>query len=266
MKHIATEPQVISGFTPGERMVISSWLARTKKFRLRNLSNATAEHRPLADALASLGLEHEAKQYDRLDAAVGQILLRDIAHRLPRLRQWRDCRSRYAGQHRRLNFAPQHLFTITWPSQTPGLRGPVAYHRVWMPAFERFVVTASEPTDAPHGYCDFALGSFADVPHWATLTGEIIYNDWRAQFGFWSCKHRAEVSSAGVIAFDLAEEWADQAWTAEHRVYYSKQLTPRAPRAAVAKRKLITNPGSRAMILAFPHRVTSGNTSPQETT
>lgn len=260
MKVAITEPRVSGAFTLADRLVISSWLARAKKFRLRNLSNAAAELRPLADALASLGLEREAKRYDRLDAGVGQIVLRDIAHRLPRLRNWLDCRSRYAGQHRQLNLAPQHLFTITWPSQTPALRGPVAYHRVWMPIFDRFVLTASEPTDAPHGYCDFALGSFAEIPDWPALAGEIIYNDWRTQFGFWSCRHRPEVSATGIIAFDLADAWADQAWTAAHRVYYSKQATPKAPRAAVTQRKPIASPSTSAMILAFPSMAKSGTT------
>jgi hypothetical protein len=161
-------PHFAGLYTHGEHLVISAWLARKMKFRLRSLSDASAEQRPIALVLASLGLAHEPKQYDRLDAAVGQILLRDIACRLPRLRYWRDCRSRFGAcrtgtsteQHGRLYFAPQHLFTITWPSQKAGLRGPIAYFRVWMPGFDCFVVTASEPTDGPHGYPDFALGSF----------------------------------------------------------------------------------------------------------
>jgi hypothetical protein len=198
-------------------------------------------------------LEREAKQYDRLDAAVGQILLGDIAHRLPRLRHWRDCRSRDAGRNRRLTFAPQHIFTIKWPSQTPELRGPVAYHRVWIPVFDRFVVTASEPTDTPHGYCDFALGSFADVPEWQALAGKLIYDDWRTQFGFWWRKHRAEVSAAGMVPFEHADQLAQRAWVAEHRVYYSKQLTPPAPRLEVVHRETISSPATSATILAFPH-------------
>jgi hypothetical protein len=233
------ERHVASPFTHVEDLIISSWLARTRqKFRLRNLSDASPKQRPLADALASLGLAHDPKQYDRLDAAVGQILLRDIVGRLPRLNNWRGCRGRSsarAEKHRSksgsLHFAPQHLFTIVWPSQTLALTGPVAYFRVWVPGFNRFVVTASEPTDGPHGYCDFALGSFANVPEWQGLAGQIIHSDWLTQFGFWWCKHRAEVSASGIVSVELADQLAERAWVTEHRVFYSKKLTPQAPRA-----------------------------------
>src|SRR5580692_12131262 len=85
---------VESVYTDAELLVISAWLARTKKLRLRSLSDVSVEQRPLADALTSLGLAREPKQYDRLDAAVGQILLRDIAGRLPRYKHRRDCRAR----------------------------------------------------------------------------------------------------------------------------------------------------------------------------
>ena len=248
-------------YTNVERLVISALLTRKQKFRLRSLSDASAEQRPLADALASLGLAHEAKQYDRLDAAVGQILLRDIACRLPRLPYWRDCRSRSGArgggvpteQHGRLHFAPQHLFTITWPSQGPGLKGPIAYHRVWMPVFDGFVVTASEPTDGPHGYCDFALGSFADAPDWQALAGDIIYNDWLTQFGFWGRKHRAEIRATGIVRFEFADRLAERAWVAEHRVYYSKQLTPQAPRAATVARAQRPKSSLNAKVLRFHH-------------
>src|SRR5271165_5588688 len=236
-----TEPPFASLYTHVEHLVISTWLARTQKLRLRSLSDASAQQRPIEDALASLGFALEAKQYDRLDAAVGQILLRDVACRLPRLRYWRDCRSRSGARGTgksteepgRLYFAPQYLFTITWATQKPGLRGPIAYHRVWVPVFDRFVVTASEPTDGPHGYCDFALGSFADVLEWQALAGDIIYNDWLTQFGFWWRKHRAEIWATGIVPFEFADQLAERAWVAEHRVYYSKQLTPQVPRAVV---------------------------------
>jgi hypothetical protein len=231
--------QVASPYTHVEHLVISSWLARTKKLRLRSLSDVSVEQRPLADVLASLGLAQEPKQYDRLDAAVGQILLRDIAGRLPRLKNGRDCRDRASARARdpshaargRLLFAPQHLFTIVWPSQTPDLAGPVAYFRVWVPGFNCFVVTASEPTDGPHGYCDFALGSFADVPESQGLAGQIIYGDWLTQFGFWWCKHRPEVSAGGIVSVEFADQLAERAWVTEHRVFYSRKLTPQAPRA-----------------------------------
>lgn len=233
------ERQVASPYTPVEHLVISSWLARTKKLRLRSLSDVSVEQRPLADALASLGLAREPKQYDRLDAAVGQIMLRHIVRRLPRLESGGDCRDRASARARdpshatcgRLLFAPQHLFTVVWTSQTPDLAGPVAYFRVWVPVFDRFVVTASEPTDGPHGYCDFALGSFASVAEWQGLAGQIIYNDWLTQFAFLCCKHRAEVLASGIVSVEFADQLAERAWVTEHRVFYGKKLTPQAPRA-----------------------------------
>jgi hypothetical protein len=252
------EPRFASLYTDVEILVISTWLARTGKLRLQSLSAASAEQRPLADALAALGLAREAKIYDRLDAAVGQILLRDIACRLPRFRYWRDCRrsgARGTGksteQPGRLFFAPQHLFTITWPSQKAGLRGPIAYYRAWVPVFDCFVVSASEPTDGPHGYCDFALGSFADVLEWQALAGDIIYNDWLTQFGFWWRKHRAEIWATGIVPFEFADQLAERAWVTEHRVYYSKQLTPQAPRAATVTRAPQRKRSINAKVLRF---------------
>jgi hypothetical protein len=242
-----------------ERLVISAWLARKKKLRIRSLSDASAEQRPIADALASLGVAQEPKQYDRMDAAVGQIVLRDIACRLPRLQQPRDCHCQSHGRGRgarsdqrgRLYLAPQHLFTITWPGQKSGLVGPIAYYRVWLPGFDRFVVTVSEPNDGPHGYFDFALGSFADVPDWQTLAGEIIYIDWRTQFASWWRRHRAEVWSTGAVSFEFADQLAERAWITEHRVFYSAQLTPRAPRAAIVTKAPILNGSINAEVLCF---------------
>jgi len=122
-----------------------------------------------------------------------------------------------------------------------------------MPVFDCFVVTASQPTDGPHGYCDFALGSFAEAPDWQTLAGEIIHNDWLTQFGFWWRKHRAEVSATGIIPFEFADELAERAWVAEHRVYYSKQLTPQVPRAAAVTRAQRPKSSLNAKVLRF-HR------------
>jgi hypothetical protein len=53
------------------------------------------------------------------------------------------------------------LFAIDWAVQGPGFSWPVYYHLVWVPIYERFVVTASADCPDAFGYADFALGHFA---------------------------------------------------------------------------------------------------------
>ena len=89
------------------------------------------------------------------------------------------------------------------------------------------------------------------MPDWQTLAGDIIYSDWQTQFGFWWRKHRAEVSATGIVPFEYADQLAERAWVAEHRVYYSKQPTPQAPRAATVTRAPRPKGSTNAKVLHF---------------
>ena len=102
----------------------------------------------------------------RLQAAVAQVLLHGVQHRLPNWGGWDATRfvlaraycRRAAGQT--LALVPQHLFTINWADSGPGLSWPEAYHLVYIPGYERCVVTASRDGDDLWGCTDHAIGFF----------------------------------------------------------------------------------------------------------
>jgi hypothetical protein len=54
---------------------------------------------------------------------------------------------------------------INWADSGPGLSWPADYNLVWLPTYDRFVLTYSADSPDAFGYCDFALGTVAaEIP------------------------------------------------------------------------------------------------------
>jgi hypothetical protein len=62
--------------------------------------------------------------------------------------------------HRKVELSPRHLLTINWADSGPGFSWPVAYYAVYVPGFDRTVVTASGDSPETFGACDVAVGHF----------------------------------------------------------------------------------------------------------
>jgi hypothetical protein len=152
-----------------------------------------------------------------LSNAVARIVLTSIQHRLP---QWTvvrgDGQVQYArayrpGRHAPVEFLPQHLFTINWADSGPGFSWPEAYHAVFLPGFDRYVVTASQDSPDVHGYTDEAIGHFGEDSDREKAIGRIIRDwwSWQADTGQ---PRWAYLFDTGEIDTITAEAWGDAVW------------------------------------------------------
>jgi hypothetical protein len=212
--------KVVTLFTLSENIVLRAWFLRNASEPARDRA-VPSSGSDLDCALLELGfVEEPSELYDRCDAVVGAILLEAIEHRLP---QWasvtperslimaRGYRCPAERNVRTVKLAAQALFTVNWGG-APGNTWPEAYKLVWVPMFERFVVTSSADSPEPFGYCDFALGEFGrDI---APLEGakKIITENWSAQSSGWHQEKWESMFDSGLVSKDMAHQWADIVW------------------------------------------------------
>lgn len=140
------------------------------------------DHSPLSDAtrrdIASLKLGGISS----VNAAVAAIVLRGIQHRLPRwVGRNQDGRIVYgrkfylpAGE-RKLLLKPRWVHGDSGFGAGPGMSWSIAYHVVWVPVFDRFIVTESSDDGDEDGPADHAIGHFqSEVPHDAEQIDRIL--------------------------------------------------------------------------------------------
>ena len=111
-----------------------------------------------------------------------------------------------------VNYHPQHLFTINWADSGPGFSWPEAYYLVWLPVFERYVVTASQDTPDCYGFEDIAIGwQFFDEDR-VSITKEIILANWGSVHKPNSEEGWAYLFATGLVSESEAEAWRDAIW------------------------------------------------------
>ena len=114
-----------------------------------------------------------------------------------------------------VNFHPQHLFTINWADSGPGFSWPEAYYLVWLPVFERYVVTASQDSPDCYGFEDIAIGwQFFDEDR-VGLAREIIQANWGAVHKPNNEEGWAYLFGTGVVSEDEADSWREEIWPTE---------------------------------------------------
>jgi len=202
-------------FTPDELVVLAEWFGCST-----GLPHA---RRTVLEVLYDLKIPEVHAHYERIDAAVAQIVLERIQDRLP---QWaavafdappgqrvtlgRDIRERRAN--RKIEVMPRHLFSIDWAMSGPGISWPIAYLVTYVPGFNKMVVTASADSPDAFGACDFALGWFEPTVSIEEGARDIIIRDWGRQASEYSQEHWQWFELAGLIDRDTAEAWADEVW------------------------------------------------------
>ena len=153
-----------------------------------------------------------------LEAAVAQVLLHDVQHRLPTWGmldggQWiqsRKYRRRPAAQT--LAFLPQHLFTINWADSGPGFSWPEAYHLVYVPTYERCIVTASQDTNDLWGCTDQAVGFFRAGRNNLEGVGRVIRALWRRLRREYEQPSWCYLFDEGLVPRATAEGWRRRIW------------------------------------------------------
>jgi hypothetical protein len=173
------------------------------------------------DILDEWGIPAEINGYSRSSAGVAQIVLGRIQCRLP---QWAAVGDRvYQARpyfdrrvRRKVELWPQHLFTINWADTAPGYSWPVAYNAIYVPGFDRTVVTASADCTEVFGVCDLAIGAFGPKVSILQGTRDIIVNHWSWQRDEWGQARWAYLFDTGLVGEAESQAWADEVW-ANHR-------------------------------------------------
>jgi hypothetical protein len=106
-------------------------------------------------------------------------------------------------------FKTELLLGIDWANSGPGVSWPEMYHLGWLPVFERWIVVASRDTDEVDGYCDRALGHFADCDEPVREAASVILHYWVGLLNDEQARFE-EVTDTGLIS-DV-DEIADRVW------------------------------------------------------
>ena len=201
-------------FLPEEHLIISSWL------RVKPLSELPGDL-TLDGALDALGLNEDPNLHTTEEYAVAAILLERIQERLP---QWscsfddqitlgRNYRERSA--ERIVELTPQLLMEINWADSGPGCSWPEAYHLIYVPLFEEFVVTGSVDCIDLHGVTDFAIGHFGAGEDKFRGSCDAIRDEWTDLAGLYGQSRWECLFSEGLIDAEEAEKLADEVWPDE---------------------------------------------------
>jgi hypothetical protein len=199
-------------FTSVEHAILAEWFGQRR---------SAVGRIKLDDALAQLGFGERCEPYSQMDAVVAHIVLEAIEDRLPVWVHWTGDdlikARKYREPHERprrqaVLLLPSELFAINWASSGPGFDWPVHYHLVWIPIYERFVVTASADCSDSFGYADFALGHFGRNDNVGQSVLEIIKRDWTMQRDQCSQERWEMLIHTGLIKEAAVELTADQVW------------------------------------------------------
>ena len=104
------------------------------------------------------------------------------------------------------------LFRINWADTAPGLSWPADYHLVWLPGFDRWILTYSADSTDAMGYCDFALGWVGPDDDWREVVKQILVDDWHFQFSEWNQSPWAYLWGTGLVTEEEARAWRAEAW------------------------------------------------------
>ena len=111
-----------------------------------------------------------------------------------------------------VNYHPQHLFTINWADSGPGFSWPEAYYLVWLPVFERYVVTASQDSPDCYGFEDIAIGWQFFGDDRVGLAKEIILANWGSVHKPNNEEGWAYLFGTGLVSEEEAILWREEIW------------------------------------------------------
>lgn len=158
-----------------------------------------------------------SEEYE-LSAAVARIALKNIQNQLPvwacvdKDGEFQVARSYEAHEGRGVELLPLYLFTINWADSGPGFSWPEAYHLVWLPEFDRYVVTASNDSPDCYGFEDIVIGQATFEPDRRKVAKDIVTEWWSYQKRSndsveWEC-----LFGNGFITEDEALAWREEVW------------------------------------------------------
>lgn len=167
------------------------------------------------------GLDGYHDEGSAIANAVARLLLVAVQDRLPNWSAIRGdgefvtTREKRSYAENTVAFLPVRLLTINWADSGPGFSWPEEYRAVWVPGFERYVVTASRDTAEGYGYADVAIGWFPGDGDLKKGALEVIKAHWEEQWLQYE-QHRWEcIFDEGLITASEADSLAGEVWDAE---------------------------------------------------
>jgi hypothetical protein len=176
------------------------------------------------DSRLGVHLEHqELGKKLELSNAVARLGLSQVQERLPNWCMFSDEGVEVIGRTvenpvaRGLDFIPQHLFTINWADSGPGISWPEAYHLIWFPQFDRYVVTASNDTTDAWGVTDRAVGHCPGSADRIQAAHKIVTKYWRDECGPEDTDGWAYLFDSGIIDESDAYDWRNEVFQAKYQ-------------------------------------------------
>ena len=98
------------------------------------------------------------------------------------------------------------------PCPSPGFTWPEAYYAVWVPEYERNVITASVDDYHGWGYCDVALGHFGANKDLVRSSLERIEQYWQDQRDGHEQEAWESITQTGLVTAEAAELSRQRVW------------------------------------------------------
>lgn len=151
--------------------------------------------------------------------AVARIALSRVQDALPAWACYQEgnisvARTYSQPEDRAVELLPLYLITINWADSGPGFSWPEAYYLVWLPEFDRYVVTASQDSTDCYGFEDIAIGFAPYAPDRKQIAKKLITDWWLGQSRSYDQAEWECIFDTGFISEDEAYEWRDEVWSA----------------------------------------------------
>lgn len=198
-------------YTPTEQAILCDYFNEARPQKIRDLD--------LYAECAGVYV-HRARYSDEfeLSNAVARIALKRIQNKLPvwacidKDGEFVVARVYEEHEPQGAELLPLYLFMINWADSGPGFSWPESYHLVWLPGFDRYVVTASQDSPDCYGFEDIAIGHAPFAVDRKQLAKEIIRDWWDSQYqnndqAEWEC-----LFGTGFITSHEAYAWRDEVW------------------------------------------------------
>lgn len=159
----------------------------------------------------------------QLQIAVARILLKEVQDSLP---QWAAVKEDGAvilnrksikrhPKAAKLIFLPKFVCCINWADSGPGYSWPESYHVIYIPGFEKFIVTASRDGADAQGCADHAIG-WGEASEGALLVAKrLIQADWDHKRKEYCQERWIYLFDEGLVDSETADLWADEVWPSD---------------------------------------------------
>lgn len=108
---------------------------------------------------------------------------------------------------------PIFMLEVNWANSAPGISWPEAYHVVWLPGFDCWVLTSSRDTPELDGYCDRVLCHFGQCDDPVAEAGSRIQAYWQRLKNAYGQARWVRLLNTGRIAQSDAARMAGTVWS-----------------------------------------------------